>query len=113
MSAAQLSRSARDLLGRLAFRSPDPCYLVEAARGRSALIVTTMLASKSLSRSKAYNWSTVRDLEEAGLIATGEDGEVPAYDYRERGDGRWGNQIWITFAGRAALAPASRGLDVR
>jgi hypothetical protein len=102
-TATKLSRTALDLLGRLAFRSPDPCYLVGAHKGRRALVVTTMLQSKSLSRSCAYNWATVRDLEGAGLIELGEDmDEVPVYDYRERTDFRWGNQVWITDAGRVA-----------
>lgn len=107
-TTTKLSRTALDLLGRLAFRNPDPCYLVGAHKGRRALVVTTMLVSKSLERSCAYNWATIRDLEGAGLIALGEDiDEVPAYGYRKRTDFRWGNQVWITDAGRAARTPAT------
>lgn len=105
MGATKLSRPARELLGKLNFRAPDSCYLVGAHKGRRALVVTTMLASKSLSRNGAYNWSpTIRDLEGAGLIELGEHlSPVSAYDYRDHTDFRWGNQVWITEAGRQAI----------
>lgn len=102
------------MLDILAFRWPRPCYLVGADRGRVALVVTEMLASRSLARLRAFmSNSTVLPLQHAGLIAPGvvmplsEFVTLPPYSGRQRGDSFRGYRVRITEAGFAAI-----GVDV-
>lgn len=109
MSTATLTRAQRDLLSKLAFRCPDPCYLALTPRGY-ALVVTTMLKSRSLERmDRSYLPDTVTSLQGAGLIELFEFAYIPEYGYRKPGDSSSGYPVAITSAGRKALGVKGRG----
>jgi hypothetical protein len=110
-----LSKPQRDLLQQLVFRWPNPCYLVITQRGFHALVVTSMLRSKSLHRMpRGFMRATTMDLANAGLI-TLEDysGDIPRYGYRVEGDTGHGWLVAITEAGRAAIGATSEAQQRR
>jgi hypothetical protein len=104
-----VNRPQRTLLQQLAFRWPDPCYLVITQRGHHALVVTSMLRSKTLHRlDHSYARRTVMGLRDAGLITMEERfGDIPEYDYRRPGDTWRGWLVAITPAGREAIGAVS------
>lgn len=100
---SEVGPAGRDLLARLVFREPDPCYLVAAGRGREALVVTTMMGT--LEPARRYNRATLQDLAELGLVTYGETRELTPYE-------RWGKKpqsgypVTLTEAGRRLVDPA-------
>lgn len=107
----ELKRVHRDLLSRLSFRWPDPCYVVATRLGGRALIVTEMTPSKSLARVCAFNLDTVNTCIRAGWVEVGPMHRVPPYVGAKGGDSQAGQRVWITPAGCVELGvptPAQR-----
>jgi stage III sporulation protein SpoIIIAA len=109
--AASLGRVHRDLLCRLSWREPWPCYVVATRGGNRALIVTEDNTNKSLARLRAYSLDTVNACIRVGWIEVGPVHRVPPYSGGKAGDSQAGQRIWITAVGRAELGvpiPAQR-----
>jgi hypothetical protein len=104
-----VNRPQRALLQQLAFRWPDLCYLVITQRGHHALVVTSMLRSKTLHRlDRGYERRTTIALKDTGLITMEvRFGDIPDYDYRHSGDTGHGWLVAITPAGREAIGAVS------
>jgi hypothetical protein len=99
-TSAPLTRTERDLLTRLFFRADlGQSYLVQAGRGRIALVVPQMLDSNPLSRSRAYNWPTIRSLIARGLIEVPDGHEPLRFAHRERLDSDSGERVNLTAEG--------------
>lgn len=93
-----LTRVQVDLLSRLSFRWPDPCYLVVSVGGRRALVVTEMSPDRSLARVCAYNLATVNAVVKARWVELGEPQRVPDFSGRKR-DSDFGWRVRITSGG--------------
>lgn len=100
-------RVHRDLLSRLSWRWPDPCYLVATRGGNRALIVTEATTSKSLTRLCAFRLDTVNACIRAGWVEVGAVHRVPPYGGGRPGDSQAGQRVWITSAGCVELGVAT------
>jgi hypothetical protein len=104
-----LTRPARDLLGTLQFRDDlGTSYLVQAGYGREALVVPEMTTTRSLSRLSAYNYDTIRQLRDAGLIEVDNESTRIEFTGRKRLDQNWcATAIRLTDAGRSEPTSAN------
>lgn len=99
-----LTRPQHDLLSRLSFRWPWPCFLVVTGRGTRSLVVTEMSESRSLARVCGYAQSTVRGLaHDEQLIQVGEAQAMPDYSWRSPIDSTVGFPVSITSRGCVAI----------
>ncbi len=107
---AELTRTERALLDLLRSRTDiGTCYLVDAGRGRYALVAPQRQSPVRHARLRAFNDSTIRQLVGLGLIEiTREWTEIAGgYDGRKRLDSRDGQVVTLTDAGRAAAVPGT------
>lgn len=100
-------RVHRDLLSRLSWRWPWPCYLVATRGGNRALVVTEDNSNKSLARLCAFRLDTVNLCIRAGWIEVGAVHRVPPYGGGRSGDSQAGQRVWITSAGCVELGVAT------
>lgn len=104
MKTVTLTKTQRDLLALMKFREAEPggpCWVVDAARGRFALWVMTLMGRYE--RHSHVNVATLRKLHEAGLIEYGEDVPMPDWHTPARLEGNWGSTVTLTPAGITAL----------
>ncbi|MFC5268430.1 hypothetical protein ACFPJ1_40525 [Kribbella qitaiheensis] len=104
MTTTTLSATQKNLLKIMQFREAPPggpCWVVDAARGRYALWVMTMMGRYE--RHSHVNGRTLRTLHTAGLIEYGEDVKMPNWHRPDRLEGSWGSTVTLTEAGLAAI----------
>lgn len=103
----ELSRGDRELLRHLSFRElgehGSPSWLLAEPRGRLRLVVKTMMGTWGRAPF-ARNRSTVRRLEDEGLVMIGEPVRLPAPF-----DSRQGRKISLTPLGLATTRRAGEG----
>ena len=97
----------RDLLSRLSWRWPGPCYVVATRSGGRALVVTEDNSNKSLARLCAYHLDTINTCIRNDWIAVAPVGRVPPYSGGKAGDSQAGQRVWITTAGCVELGVAT------
>lgn len=97
--APRWTRAQQDLLKILAFRWPDPCYLVPTRADRSLLVVTELSVSRTLGRVGGFSLATTRAVLHAGPIEVSREGESVIVG----GETLSGHRVVITPAGRRAI----------
>ncbi len=104
-----LTETGRKLLREIARHDDGACFLIEAGRGRVALVVPARGAPGDRRRAFAVNFAaTVRPLWQTGLIEVTERYD-PVWPYAGRTshlDSKDGRPVRITDTGRAALTGA-------
>lgn len=100
-----LTPAERKLLGQLQRSAPNgQGYLVQAMRGRYALVAPSLRWGNPLVRFDSYNWSTIDGLRRFDLLTVADDWQpnLPQFEDPQRGDSTGGYAITLTDAGKQA-----------